>query len=99
MTSRALTKTGLMKLLRRTHLYFGLFMAPWILLYGVSGFMFNHPDWFAFGAQETVKANIDLSSIRVPPVPRAEDMAQEVVSVLNDSDRDHLSSAIHHDAG
>ncbi len=28
---------------RRLHLYFGLFLFPWAVLYGFSGFLFNHP--------------------------------------------------------
>ena len=36
-SSRALT------VLRRIHLYSGLVLLPWVLLYGVTGFLFNHP--------------------------------------------------------
>ena len=32
-----------LQLVRRTHLYLGLFLLPWALLYGVTGFLFNHP--------------------------------------------------------
>lgn len=32
------------RLLRRVHLYLGLTLLPWVLLYGVSGFLFNHGD-------------------------------------------------------
>lgn len=28
---------------RRLHLYFGLFLFPWAVLYGFTGFLFNHP--------------------------------------------------------
>jgi len=34
-------------LIRRVHLYFGLFLVPWVLLYGVSAFLFNHPNAFS----------------------------------------------------
>jgi hypothetical protein len=34
------------KINRRTHLYFGLLLSPWFLLYAVSGFVFNHPSRF-----------------------------------------------------
>ena len=33
----------LMHWVRRTHLYLGLFLLPWAVLYGVTGFLFNHP--------------------------------------------------------
>ena len=35
-----------MKLFRRTHLYFGLILVPFVLLYGMSAILFNHPTWF-----------------------------------------------------
>lgn len=36
-----------MKLVRRAHLYAGLFMTPWVFLYGVTAVLFNHPDLFS----------------------------------------------------
>ena len=44
-----LNKAHLMKQLRRAHMYAGLFMTPWVLLYGLSGFAFNHSSWFPIG--------------------------------------------------
>lgn len=32
-----------MQWIRRIHLYFGLFLFPWAVLYGFTGFLFNHP--------------------------------------------------------
>ena len=34
------------KVFRRTHLYFGLLLVPFVLLYGMSAILFNHPTWF-----------------------------------------------------
>lgn len=34
------------KINRRTHLYLGLLLIPWFLLYAISGFVFNHPSQF-----------------------------------------------------
>jgi hypothetical protein len=34
------------KLNRRTHLYSGLFLMPWLLLYGTSSFIIIHQPWF-----------------------------------------------------
>jgi hypothetical protein len=31
---------------RRTHLYLGLLLLPWILMYGISSFIINHNDYF-----------------------------------------------------
>ena len=33
------------KTVRRVHLYIGLFLVPWVILYGVSALLFNHPGW------------------------------------------------------
>lgn len=57
---------------RRAHLYFGLFLVPWVFLYGSTALMFNHPAWFhersmaQFGA--VTLAGTDLS---VPPAADA----------------------------
>ena len=37
---------GAMKMFRRTHMYFGLLLVPFVLLYGVTAILFNHPTWF-----------------------------------------------------
>ena len=34
------------KINRRTHLYLGLFLMPWLLMYGVSSFIVIHQSWF-----------------------------------------------------
>ncbi len=34
------------KINRRTHLYLGLFLMPWLLMYGVSSFLIIHGSWF-----------------------------------------------------
>src|SRR5215813_15449298 len=31
---------------RRSHLYMGLFLMPWLLMYGVSSFIVIHQPWF-----------------------------------------------------
>lgn len=35
-------KSKAMKIIRRVHLYAGLMLLPWVLLFGISGFLFNH---------------------------------------------------------
>ena len=71
-----------MHAVRRAHLYFGLFLLPWAVLYGATGFLFNHPTAFAdaptksFGAGEL--AGTPMES---PPAPAA--VAAQVVAALN----------------
>jgi hypothetical protein len=35
-----------MHVLRRVHLYSGLCLVPWVLLFGLTGILFNHPSWW-----------------------------------------------------
>lgn len=68
---------------RRLHLFLGLFLLPWVLLYGVSGFLFNHPTAFpdqpmrTFGPEEV--RGTPLEGLLTPA-----GMAEEVVAVLNE---------------
>jgi hypothetical protein len=39
------------KINRRTHLYLGLFLMPWLLMYGVSSFIIIHQSWFGADKQ------------------------------------------------
>jgi hypothetical protein len=43
------------KINRRTHLYLGLLLTPWFLLYAVSGFVFNHPAVFSNADGDSAK--------------------------------------------
>lgn len=68
--------------IRRLHLYLGLFLFPWAVLYGVTGFLFNHPAAFsdqhvkAYSSQDWVGTPLEN-----PPAPSA--LAQEIVDALN----------------
>jgi hypothetical protein len=69
-------------LLRRLHLYLGLFLLPWALLYGVSTLLFNHPTLVA--DQPTVVLGADEikgTPLEELPAPRA--LAEQVVTSLN----------------
>ena len=76
-----------MHAVRRAHLYFGLFLLPWAVMYGATGFLFNHPTAFAdaptvtFGAGEL--AGTPMES---PPKPNA--VAAQVVTALNERAKD-----------
>lgn len=72
----------LMHALRRAHLYLGLFLAPWAVLYGVTAFLFNHPS--AFSDQPTTTFGRD--AVRGTPAeawPSAAAQAERVVAALN----------------
>ena len=71
-----------MKWVRRAHLYAGLFMTPWVFLYGVTALLFNHPDAFPdadfvrFGRAQTVGTVFEKA-------PRPNELAAKVVDALN----------------
>jgi hypothetical protein len=70
----------MMRVVRRVHLYSGLFLFPWVLLYGVTAMLFNHPGVFpeqtlaTFPAAETGSPLFGL--------PSAGETANQVVAAL-----------------
>ena len=73
-------------LLRRGHLYLGLFLLPWSILYGVTAFLFNHPT--AFSDQPTTSFGRDaLAGTPLDPLPTAAEQADNLVARLNESQR------------
>ncbi len=64
------------KLIRRIHLYLGLALVPWVLLYGATAVLFNHGDWFT---QRHYRA---VDPIEVTGVPTPEHLAKSAVTTL-----------------
>jgi len=62
--------------LRRVHLYLGLTLVPWVLLYGATALMFNHGDWFTDRDYST----LEPFDLRVLPTP--ETIATQAVEQL-----------------
>ncbi len=76
--------------IRRIHLFSGLFMLPWVLLYGFTALLFNHPTYMP-GAKTSIEHfKLDLSG--QSHLPKAKDLAQLVVDwaqqTLNESSSD-----------
>ena len=46
------------KLTRRLHLYFGLILVPFVLLYGVTAILFNHQTWFSSSTTEAADTSL-----------------------------------------
>lgn len=69
----------LAKLVRRTHLYSGLALVPFVLVYGVSAFLFNHPVGRAPEA-----APIPVAEGLRATMPDAEALAAEAATQLGD---------------
>lgn len=67
------------RLFRRTHLYFGLLLVPFVLLYGLTAIFFNHPTWLDSRSETTVNET-DLFSAHpgFPIDAMAEDVRREL---------------------
>ncbi len=72
-----------MHAVRRAHLYFGLFLLPWAVMYGTTGFLFNHPTAFADAPTATFGAK-ELAGTSMEVAPRPAEVAEQVVAALND---------------
>ncbi len=78
---------------RRTHLYSGLFLVPWLLIYGISSFIIIHQSWFRTDKQlarelvfeKEYSRPVTVQGVNNEPALRA--LAQEI---LNDC---HLEGA------
>lgn len=79
----------LTQLIRRSHLYLGLYLLPWAVLYGFTGFLFNHP----FSFRDTPNATYRRDALVGTPMeamPTPTEVAQQVVAKLNEQQKpDH----------
>lgn len=77
------TRNRILKVVRRTHMYTGLLLLPWVILFGISGVLFNHPEWF--GPLDVVSkfSNRDLKEDYSLVLPDAEKIADAVVAKIN----------------
>ena len=72
-----------MHAVRRAHLYLGLFLLPWAVLYGVTGFLFNHPTAFADAPTKSFGPG-ELADTPMAAPPKPDAVAAQVVAALND---------------
>ena len=76
------TWSGVMRLLRRIHLYAGLLMLPWVLLYGFTALLFNHSTFFPESDTQIHRFRTTLESGQ--ELPAAAQVAELVVAQLNE---------------
>jgi hypothetical protein len=68
--------------IRRLHMYIGLFLLPWALMYGVTAYLFNHPS--AFGdAPMTYFGREAADGTELEALPNPAELAGQVVESLN----------------
>ncbi len=70
-----------MHCVRRAHLYFGLFLFPWAVLYGVTAFLFNHPTAFSDQSVTTFGSEA-LAGTPMAAPPSATEEAARVAAAL-----------------
>ena len=68
---------------RRTHLYLGLFLMPWLLMYGLSSFLISHHSWFRSNQEPPWEPLFDREYQR--PVTDTKDLRETAREILNDS--------------
>lgn len=73
--------TRLNLIIRRMHLYSGLFLVPWVLMYGITGAMFNHLGLFPRTRIESVD-RATASALGMSQFPDAESLAAQVVESI-----------------
>lgn len=54
-----------MKVVRRIHMYFGLVLTPFVLLYGITAFLFNHPSILSPRTTDRLDPSV-FASIEIP---------------------------------
>lgn len=72
----------LLLVVRRAHLFLGLLLAPWAMLYGVTGFLFNHPTYFSERDLRHIQAKVLAECGFDGSLANPADAAQEVIEVL-----------------
>ncbi len=71
-------------LIRRVHLYTGLFLLPWVLLYGITGAMFNHQGLLPEAVIQDISPD-ELRDTSLANLQSPEQLAQQVVEALQDA--------------
>jgi hypothetical protein len=74
------------KINRRTHLYLGLLLLPWLLMYGVSSFIIIHQSWFKDNKAPSWEPVFEKDYNRT--VPDSGDLRETARDILKDSNLD-----------
>jgi len=71
-----------MKFVRRLHMYLGLLVFPWVLLFGISGALFNHPE-IGRDIERREMSQEELTGLTGMKPWNPDEIAQRVVAQLN----------------
>lgn len=78
-----LLSSRIMMLIRRIHLYAGLFLLPWVFLYGITGAMFNHLELFPEVTIESVDEST-LDDYQMNHFPAPTEFAEQIVKAIQE---------------
>lgn len=79
-----------MLFLRRVHLYSGLFLIPWVMVYAISAILFNHGTWFT----DADYRDLDASGPRMAAQPLdATTVAREILAAIDSGSAAQLDLA------
>lgn len=82
-TRRGRWRSGrVLRVVRRIHMYLGLFLVPWLFIFGISGVLFNHPNIGEKVQGRPVPAPV-LESKTGFTAWDARGLAQQIVATLN----------------
>jgi hypothetical protein len=74
-------RTSWDRFMRASHLYTGLFLMPWMVVYAVSAFCLNHQEWFAEPRWEVVREEPFSADQTVSQAPKGQ--AQAILKHLD----------------
>jgi hypothetical protein len=69
---------------RRTHLYLGLILIPWVMMYGISSFIISHRAWFQSKTEPAWKPMFEREYNH--PIPAQGDLRAIATEILREND-------------
>lgn len=75
------------KWIRRTHMYSGIALFPWVVMYGLTAMLFNHSSWMSTTVVQPVGA-ADMSNAGLGDLPPAEEYARAAIAQLVEREGD-----------
>lgn len=74
-------RTRFFRIVRRTHLYSGIFLVPLVLLYGVSAWLFNHPTHFSDRTTTEVAAPLESAEAELTELRDSDTLHQLAATI------------------
>ena len=72
------------RLMRALHLYTGMFLVPWMMVYAISAFLVNHKEWFGKEIQPTWEVSQEIDFDPGPAFPQdSEEQARAILKHLD----------------